>query len=130
MPNKIDEIPLPDGLVWVDEFTTTQIAQSTTRTLSGALVVQTGTKIEGRPITLNGAESGWITYADLQVLRNYLEANADATMVLNFRDNEFNVILDASEGSALSAQPVVDYSTPEASDWYTMTLKLLTTVGS
>lgn len=130
MPNKIDEIFLPEGLVWTDEFKTTQIAQSTTRTLSGALVIQTGVKIDGRPMTLAGGDSGWMTHSQLVTLRNYLEANPDTEMTLNYRGIEYTVLLDASSGAALVAEPVVDYSTPEADDWYTVTLKLLTTAGA
>lgn len=130
MPNKIDEIYLPDDIVWSDEFKTSQIAQSTTRTLSGALVIQTGVKIEGRPITLSGGNSGWMRYSELITLRDYLEANPDKVMTLNYRGVERSVVLDASSGPALVADPVVDYSTPEAGDWYTITLKLLTTAGA
>lgn len=129
MPNKLDEILLPEGLVWTDEFTSSQTSKSATRTLTGALVVQTGVKIEGRPVTLTGTDSGWINHADLVLLRNYVELNPDKVMVLNFRDVEQSVIIDSTNGPALSAQPIIDYSTPEAEDWYTMTLKLLTTAG-
>lgn len=115
---------IPDDLTWSDEFSWKPVAQSTERTLTGALVLQTAAKQGGRPITLSGDESsGWVA-------RNVVEALYAAgevpgqTMVLTLRGVAHNVVADQENG-LITATPVVDYSDPLASDNYSVTLRFL-----
>ena len=48
----LDSVELDDQFEWVDEFEWDAIAQEQERSLSGALLVQEGVKLYGRPITL------------------------------------------------------------------------------
>ncbi|WP_446942135.1 hypothetical protein [Pseudomonas aeruginosa] len=49
---RLDAVELGDQFEWVDEFTWDAVAQEQERSLTGALLVQEGTKLHGRPITL------------------------------------------------------------------------------
>ena len=82
-------ITLPSGLVWSDEYAWSPVQQSEEYGLTGALIVQIGSRLAGRPITLIGQSDGgyhtaWITRANLETLRTALIApNATWTLTLN-----------------------------------------------
>lgn len=128
MAANLDGVTIPDDLIWTDEFQTTQIAQTVGRSLTGAFIVQSGTKLHGREMTLSGGgDSGWLTKAGIDALRVLLESNPDTDMTLVYRDETFTVKQNATSGPSLVASPVIDYSTPDDDDWYTLTLKLYIT---
>ncbi len=57
----LDDIELPDDLLWVNEFDWNPVEQNIERSLSGALLVQEQGKLQGRPIVLSGGEdAGWV----------------------------------------------------------------------
>ena len=59
---QLDDITLPDDLLWINEFDWNPVAQSTERSLTGALLVQERQLIHGRPIVLSGnGEAGWVS---------------------------------------------------------------------
>ena len=45
-------IQIPRGLVWVDEHDWTPVESATEYSITGALLVDAGTRLAGRPITL------------------------------------------------------------------------------
>ena len=56
----LDNIELPDDLLWVNEYSWNPVDQTTERSLTGALLVQEQSVQHGRPIQLSGSEdSGW-----------------------------------------------------------------------
>jgi hypothetical protein len=93
----LDGLELPPDMVWVDEFDWSPIAQTETRSLSGALIIETAEKLEGRPITLVGdPESGWITKAKVDAL--YEKLLITTPLVLTLQNNQtFNVTWRHSE---------------------------------
>lgn len=116
---------LPDDLLWEDEFAWSQIAQSApVYMLSGAIDIQQGIKLAGRPITLTG-DWAWITRGELETLHGWSEV-AELTMTLMHYDGRtFNVAWRLHE-TATNAAPV-QYMTPEsADDKYIVTLRLMT----
>ena len=119
-------VTLPPDLVWVDEFSSSQIAQDTKRSLSGAFVVFESLKIQGRPISLmSDDDSGWISRSDLITLRA-LEEQVDTTMTLSHNGTNYNVRFDRSNGSGVTARAVIDCSDPSNDHKYALSLKLLT----
>ena len=59
---QLDTITLPDDLLWINEFEWNPVKQNTERSLTGALLVQEGQLINGRPIFLSGnGEAGWVS---------------------------------------------------------------------
>ena len=119
-------IILPDDLVWRNEFDTSQIAQSQSRTLGGNLVVFESQKIAGRKIALESdADSGWITRNDLDLLRSMFEqVDTDLTLVRNAVS--FTVRVDRSSGSGIKVIPVIDCSNPSSTDKYALSVYLIT----
>lgn len=68
-----DKLELHAQFVWADEFNWTALAQSDpVYTLTGAMIIQQGTKKAGRPISLNG-DNTRTTRADLAKLQAWAE---------------------------------------------------------
>jgi len=55
----LDSVELDDQFEWVDEFEWDAVAQEQERSLTGALLIQEGTKLYGRPITLKSNGGVW-----------------------------------------------------------------------
>ena len=115
-----------DQLEWVDEFTWDPVAQEQERSLSGALIVQEGVKLYGRPITLasNGA-----AYFKLSVVRQ-LEALRDERgriMLLTLPTGaQHQVIFNRAAGAPLEATPMWRAVNPGPDALYEITLRLIT----
>ena len=114
-----------DGdMVWTDEFNWPVVTKRTEYSLSGALIVDSGMRLAGRPITLAGkADGGWITRATVDALR-VLASALPGQYVLTLADGRsFNVIFAADD--PIRAEQVVDLSDPGADWWYIATVKLI-----
>ncbi|SEJ58022.1 hypothetical protein SAMN05216201_11175 [Pseudomonas linyingensis] len=114
-----------EQLEWTDEWDWTPIAQEQERSLSGALLVQQGSKLYGRPITLKSNGGAWFTLAtvrSLEVLRDI----PGRVMPLQLPDGRtFSVIFDHSNGAPLKAKPL--WRSVEPDQWpYEIELSLLT----
>lgn len=122
---QLDNLTLPADLIWIDEFDWTPIEQSCSYSVTGALIIQTGAKQAGRPITLSGdASSGLISRADLATLQSKLTETAPLVLTLNDA-RTFNVTFDHSK-NPIEAKPWIDYSTPDNADFYTLKISLIT----
>ena len=120
----LDNLTLPEDLIWIDEFDWSPIEQTQSYSVTGALIIQSGTKQAGRTITLAGDNSsGLITRLDLKLLQ--IKANNNSTMVLTLNDaRTFNVVFNHAK-NPIEAKPWIDYSTPDDSDLYTLKINLL-----
>ena len=79
----LDGIAINYDFVWVDEFDFTPVQQSETRTLTGALVFETGVKLKGRPITLGeGDKAARALKSTVDALYALLVQNKVMTLVL------------------------------------------------
>ena len=121
-------LTLPAGLVWRDEFAWSPVAQAEEYSLTGALIVQTGVRLAGRPITLAGWASGrdysaWISRAGLIALRAALEA-PDTSYTLTLHDaRTFTVTARHESAGPLTVEPLPVYkdlppANPGSSHWY------------
>ncbi len=122
-------LPLPDDLIWTDELTWSAVAQSTERSITGALLVDAMARNGGRPITLAGeGNSAWILRSDLLTLKSWA-ALPGQQFTLTVRGEVFTVLFDHGtdeETRALAMSAVVDYSDPEATDYYcSLTLRFI-----
>ena len=117
-------IEITDNFVWSDEFSFNQLEQSQERSLTGGLIIQSGQKLYGRPITLGPS---WLTRSIVDALYA-LEASANAMALVLADGREFTVVFDRSRGVALDAKAVHDYvGAANDPDWnYLVTLRLLT----
>ena len=124
---QLDDITLPDDLLWINEFDWNPVAQSTERSLTGALLVQEEPFAHGRSVVLSGnGEAGWVSRLTVQNLYALSKA-ANKTMTLTLPDSrQFTVIFDRSNRAPVEAQQVMPFAYPEDNDQYLLTLRLLT----
>lgn len=119
----LDTITLPDDLIWIDEYAHTPVKQTVSTAVNGSLIVEAAAQTKGRPITLaGGTDYGWIDRATLELLRAK-QYQPGLTMTLTLRGTAYSVLFVQPGG--IEAKPVIDYNTPDASDWYTVTLKFI-----
>lgn len=121
---QLDTLTLPDDLIWIDEFDWSPIQQTQTYSITGALIIESGTKKAGREITLSGDNSsGLISRADLKRLEAKLTVTSPMVLTLN-DSRTFNVIFNHAK-KPIEAKPWIDYSTPDDADLYTLKINFL-----
>jgi hypothetical protein len=120
-------ITMSPDLRWVDEHEWEPVVQGESRSVTGAMIIQPRALTAGRPITLQPDEdnSAWMSRAVLAQLRN-LAAIPGQAMTLTINGQAYSVVFRRSDGSAIEAEPVAHYSTPEPTDWFRVTTKFLT----
>ena len=119
-------LTLPDALSWSDEYTWSPVQQTKTYTTTGALLIEEGTRLAGRPITLEGAEDRtWCTRELVDAL-HVLAQTPGIVMTLVLRGVSHSVTFDHERG-ALQGLPVLFYADGSISavDWYVPTLRFL-----
>lgn len=120
----LDNITLPEDLIWTDEFNWSPRQQSESHSLTGALIVEIGLKQAGRSITLVGGEqAAWIDRDTLAALHAKLSSTANMTLTLN--DARTFSVMFKSGDQPINAAPIIDYSTPDGADWYSISIKLM-----
>ncbi len=119
----LDDITLPDDLLWLDRYKWSGVAQQEDVMADGSLVIQADTQQTGRPITLQGGDNfGWISKAVIDALRaKAVQAGLQMSLTLPGETTPRNVVFT---GERFIAEPVVDYATPDDGDYYTCTLYL------
>lgn len=121
-------IALNPDLLWSDEFNWQPVEQTATRTVTGALIVQTSERIGGRPITLEPEDddSGWMTRTVIEQLRNWA-ALPGKQLTLTLRNETRAVAFRHQDGPGLEARPVVHYRDSDigGEDFYLATLRFM-----
>lgn len=107
-----------NGLRWSDELAWSAVAQSTDYGLTGALLVQEGTRSTGRPLTLSGGrERAWISRSDLLALHAMLESTAQR--VLTLHDGRQIPVIPRRDGDGpLKADSLREVADPDAGERY------------
>lgn len=120
----LGSVSLPNDMTWTDEFDWPTVIRSTEYSLSGALIVDSGQRQAGRPITLAGAaDGGWVSRATVEALRVAACALPGAYVLQLADGRSFNVIFAPED--PIAAEPVVTFSDPGADTWYVATVKLI-----
>lgn len=129
----LDNLDLADNptlggeqLDWTDEWDWDPVEQTQDRSLSGALIVQEGVKLFGRPITLSSNGGAWFTLAKVRALEAKA-ATPGAVMLLTLPTGAtHHVTWNRSAGPSVQASPLFRQVNP-ADDWlYELTLRLIT----
>lgn len=115
-------VNLGADLRWQDELAWVPVEQSTERTLTGALVVQSALRLKGRPITLGAddEQSGWVDYADLLQLHAWASVPGQV-LTLNHQGIARQVMWRLQDG-AIDAKPVVPFADPLPGDAFRVRL--------
>lgn len=121
-----DTLELHPQFVWADEFDWQALAQSEpTYTLTGAVDIQQGTKLAGRPITLSG-DDAWVKRKLIKDLQTWADV-PELTLELVHPDGRtFNVIFARPAIDNLTA--IKEYRPADQSDddWVRADLHFLT----
>lgn len=117
-------VALPRGMVWADEHDWLPVQKATEYSTTGALLIDAGARLAGRPITLQAASNaGWITRSALAALRA-LAATPEAVHTLTLADGRaFSVQFAA--GDCITATPVGRPELPTDSHPYVATVRLI-----
>lgn len=122
-------LTLDPDLFWSDEFTWFATEQTVERSVTGALIIDVGTRIGGRPITLEPSDdnAAWMPRATLAQLQAW-EANPALTLSLSLRGVTYAVVFRRHDGAPIEARPVQFVADPlpgQFGDWYLVTLRLM-----
>lgn len=117
---------LPEDLYWNDENSWAPVEQAIERSISGALIVSSATRVAGRPITLTPEDQGsaWMLRSVLDTLRTWA-AVPGREMVLTLRGTTYNVIFRHHDGQAVEAAPIKHCNDVQPTDFYTVTLRFM-----
>lgn len=123
------EVKLSDSLNWTDEMTWLPVVTAYSYSLTGALLVDTGTMQKGRKITLEppGDDMGWVRRSTAETLYAWAQTPARRMrLVLEYPDDkrEFIVMFRHSE-TAVESKPVKGFPEPTPDAWYTIGLRLI-----
>ena len=98
-------IDLPPDLLWSDEFWS-PVSQAAEYSLAGALVVEQGVMLAGRPITLTGDDRhAWIERETLTGLMVFATM-PNQTFTLAMHSQEYRVMFRLHDAPAVEAEPV------------------------
>ncbi|WP_371369953.1 hypothetical protein ACA097_09520 [Pseudomonas sp. QL9] len=127
MPLTLDTIELDDQIEWTDEFAWDPVSQDQERSITGALLVQEGVKLYGRPITLESGGGAWTPLLVVRQLEALREERLKVMQLVLPDGREFSVMFNRADGQApLDAKPLWRKVNPD-SDWdYEITLRLIT----
>lgn len=119
----LNALAIPGDLLWTDEFNWNPVERATEYSLSGALVVDVGERLAGRPITLESQDDGgWVPRSTLVSLYA-MAGNKTLAIVLTLGDGRtFNV---SFAEPPFEAEQVIGYSDPVDATWYRLKLNLI-----
>lgn len=131
LKNLADEVALvlPDDLLWSDEHSWSPTVATSAYLITGALLIQSATRLAGRPITLVGApDMAWVTRATVEQLRLWAAvAPTDATgrFLLTLADGRTYTVAFRHAETAIEAEPVLGFPARSDADFYRLTLRFL-----
>jgi hypothetical protein len=124
-PPVTTSITLPDDLLWRDEWGWNPVVHSLDQTLSGALIVETATRLAGRPVTLEGGQNyGWITRLTLAQVQA-LAAIEGAVMSLTLPGRSAMDVMFRLDQTAIEAHQILSLSEPGDDDPFQVTLSFM-----
>ena len=120
-------LTLHPDLYWADENSWHPVVQAVERSVTGALIVQAAGRVAGRPITLApiDEQSAWLPFSAVEQLRNWA-AVPGQVMTLTLRGVTYTVMFRHQDDPALEAEPVVFFNTVDSSDFFRVTIRLMT----
>ena len=129
----LDSIDLADNpdlggeqLEWTDEWEWNAIEQEQDRSLTGALIVQEGVKLYGRPITLSSNGGAWFTLAKVRELEAKAAIPVSVMLLTLPTGEQHYVTWNRAAGPVVQARPVHRTVAP-GPDWkHELTLRLIT----
>lgn len=120
----LDTVQIPRGMVWADEHNWVEAESATEYSITGALLVDSGVRLAGRPITLQAEDdSGWIRRDALLSVRA-LAAVPGAQYTLALADGRSFTVMFAP-GDPISAHAIARPEIPTDRHPYVATVRLI-----
>ena len=118
-------VTLPDDLDWTDELSWSPVQQSAEPSITGATIVQIQARQSGRPITLEGTDTRYVSGAGVAQLHTWSQAPGQQ-LTLTLRGVSRAVIFRHHDAPAFTAREIFGrVPTLDASQSYEITLKLM-----
>ncbi|WP_180084091.1 hypothetical protein [Acinetobacter sp. YH12145] len=121
-----ETVSIEDGFFWSDEFSWKAKEQSLEYAMDGTPIIQEGTKLSGRPITLEPADSGmgWASLGVVRKLQAWSVLNEQFQIQFEWAHDTriFNVVFNHVDG-ALEATPVKGFPPVSLDDPMNLTLR-------
>ena len=121
-----ETVSIEDGFFWSDEFSWKTKEQSLEYAMDGTPIIQEGTKLSGRPITLQPADSGmgWASLGVVRKLQAWSVLNEQFELQFEWAHDtrKFNVVFNHADG-ALEATPVKGIPPVSLNDHMNLTLR-------
>lgn len=119
-------IVLRPDLYWSDENNWHPVEQTVQRTITGALILESSSRIKGRSITLQpeAENNAWMPWSTVQALKA-LSAVPGKVMTLTLRGVAYAVVFRHHESPALEATPLRHLEDVQDNDRYLVTMKFM-----
>ncbi|MGE8653511.1 MAG: hypothetical protein ACN6NV_07150 [Acinetobacter gandensis] len=121
-----ETVSIEDGFFWSDEFSWKAKEQSLEYAMDGTPIIQEGTKLSGRPITLEPADSGmgWASLGVVRKLQAWSVLNEQFELQFEWAHDtrKFNVFFNHVDG-ALDASAVKGFPPVSLDDPMNLTLR-------
>lgn len=118
----ITTLVLPDQMYWSDRYAWSVTEQTSTRSVTGALLIQSAARQYGRPITLEPAGGGWMLAAEWPQVQAWLDT-PDQRLTLDFHGVAHTVQFRHADGGA-EATSLWGDATP--TPWIVPTFRFIT----
>jgi hypothetical protein len=130
-------LSLPDDLLWLDEHAWSPVVTSTEVLLTGALLIQSATRLAGRPITLAApADMAWVPRSTVVTLAQWAAdplgdepnntlGNTLGRFTLSLADGRIFQVAFRHSDTAVEAEPVLGFASPGDDAPYRLTLRLI-----
>ena len=123
---QVGPIVLPGDLEWIDE-SWTEKKQRERISLAGSPIVQRSRQVAGRPITLQTDNDVFVTRQQVLDLIEFHDNPDTGTFSVTHPDGRvFQCRFRHGGGLPVDAANAMFRSPPEATDWYELTLRLMT----
>ena len=121
----LNGIELPRGMLWVDEFNWSAVEKSVERSITGAQVIDSAPRVEGRLITLQAVEDqGWIRRDVLLAVLGLANESGGEYLLRLADGREYQVQFAADD--PIKAEPLRRPELPPNDYPYVATLRLIT----
>ena len=118
-------IDLPADLLWTDRHSWSPVEQTVATSITGAAIIDTGTRLNGRPVTLEGDERhAWMPYSIVQQLKAWASL-PDQQLTLDVHGVSMQVVFRHQDRPAIDVRPLQDFADPQATDFFFGSLKFM-----
>jgi hypothetical protein len=124
----LEELTLPNDLLWSDEFEWSQVVAVNGYTLTGALVIEQGVRLAGRPFTLTAEQDmAWVTRAVVQKLKDWAGySGRKFKLIFEYpTDNRQFLVTFSHDSTPVTSRPVKGFPGHDNSDYFSVSLKFL-----